>query len=125
MTPAVNFVKQKKIHHQLHEYSHEANCQAYGLEAVEKLGIEQARVFKTLVVMLESKELAVAVIPVANMLNLKAAAKGLQGKKVVMADKDKVVRSTGYVLGGVSPMAQKKKLRTTMLKKILMNFLNF
>lgn len=112
MTPAVNLIKKSNYNHQLHEYNHEANCQAYGLEAVEKLGVEQAQVYKTLVVMLDNKELAVAVIPVASKLNLKCAAKELKAKKAVMASRELVERTTGYVLGGISPIAQKKKLRT-------------
>jgi len=112
MTPAVDFVKESNIEHQLHEYSHEATGQAYGLEAAQKLNIDHSQVFKTLVVMLETKELAVAVIPVAKMLNLKNTAKGLKAKKASMANNVIVEKSTGYVLGGVSPIAQKRKLRT-------------
>jgi len=112
MTPAVDFVNASNIEHQLHEYSHEDNGQAYGLEAAQKLNVDQAQVFKTLVVMLDTKELAVAVIPVASMLNLKSTAKGFKAKKAAMANKVMVEKSTGYVLGGVSPIAQKRKLRT-------------
>jgi Cys-tRNA(Pro)/Cys-tRNA(Cys) deacylase len=112
MTPAVDFVNASNIEHQLHEYTHEDNAQAYGLEAAQKLNVDQAQVFKTLVVMLETKELAVAVIPVASMLNLKNTAKGFKAKKAAMANKVMVEKSTGYVLGGVSPIAQKRKLRT-------------
>lgn len=112
MTPAVNKLHQLKIQFTLHEYEHDENNQAYGDEAVAKLGLDASRVFKTLVVTAEGANLAVGVVPVTSLLNLKALAKVLGCKKVAMADKQAVVRSTGYVLGGVSPMGQKKPLTT-------------
>jgi Cys-tRNA(Pro)/Cys-tRNA(Cys) deacylase len=114
MTPAINLLKQAKIAHQVHEYSHDAQHESYGLEAAEKLNIDPERVFKTLVVKLDSGQLAVAILPVNNMLSMKAMAKALSTKKAEMADKNEVQRSTGYVLGGVSPLAQKKRLKTVI-----------
>lgn len=114
MTPAINLVKQHKISHSIHEYSHDPAAESYGLEAAEKLGIDAARVFKTLVVELDNKELAVAVIPVACMLSMKLVAKAFTAKKAAMADKNAVARATGYVLGGVSPLGQKKRLKTVI-----------
>jgi Cys-tRNA(Pro)/Cys-tRNA(Cys) deacylase len=76
------------------------------------MGVEPNRVFKTLVVNVDGKELAVGVVPVTSMLSLKMIAKAAQAKKAVMADKQDVQRSTGYVLGGVSPLGQKKPLKT-------------
>ncbi|MEH6637298.1 MAG: Cys-tRNA(Pro) deacylase, partial [Halioglobus sp.] len=81
-------------------------------EAAEKLGVPVARVFKTLVVSLDNKELAVGVIPVSSMLSMKLMAKAAGAKKATMAAQSEVERSTGYVLGGVSPLGQKKRLRT-------------
>jgi Cys-tRNA(Pro)/Cys-tRNA(Cys) deacylase len=78
------------------------------------MGVAEARVFKTLVVELDNKELAVGVIPVASMLSMKLMAKTVGAKKATMADKSDVERSTGYVLGGVSPLGQKKRLKTTV-----------
>ncbi len=114
MTPAINLLKKHKITHQLHEYEHEASCEAYGQEAVEKLGLDENRVFKTLVIQIDNQQLAVAVIPVPCMLSMKLVAKALAVKKAAMADKQEVLRSTGYVLGGVSPLGQKKRLRTVI-----------
>ncbi|NQZ31004.1 MAG: Cys-tRNA(Pro) deacylase [Oceanospirillaceae bacterium] len=114
MTPALNCLKKQKISHKIYKYQHEPTTQAYGLEAVEKLNIDQELVFKTLVVMLDNHELAVAIIPVAQKLSFKRIAKALGAKKSSMADKDSVVRSSGYVLGGVSPLGQKKALRTVI-----------
>jgi len=114
MTPAVNTVKKNKISHQIHEYSHDASSESYGLEAAQKMGVPVQRVFKTLVVILDNKELAVGVLPVSSKLSMKSIAKALSAKKAAMADKSAVERSTGYVLGGVSPLGQKKRLKTVM-----------
>ncbi len=114
MTPAIKLAQKHKINHSVHEYEHDANCDSYGKEAAEKLGLDEHRVFKTLVVKTADNQLAVAVIPVPNMLSMKRMAKALGAKKAVMADKNEVLRSTGYVLGGVSPLGQKKRLKTVI-----------
>jgi len=112
MTPAIIAAKKNKVSHKIHEYSHDESSQSYGLEAAEKMGVAAERIFKTLVVSLDSKELVVGVIPVSSMLSMKLIAKATGAKKAAMADKSDVERSTGYVLGGVSPLGQKKRLRT-------------
>lgn len=114
MTPAINLTKKKKITHTVHQYDHDPRHESYGLEAVEALGQDPATVFKTLLFAIngEPKNLAVAVIPVAEKLNLKLAAKAAGGKKADMADKDIAQKTTGYVLGGISPLGQKKALPT-------------
>ena len=98
--------------YEVHEYEHDRSAESYGLEACECLGVPAEQVFKTLVVQLESNELAVAIVPVNRKLALKALAKVLSAKKANMADGNDVTRSTGYVLGGVSPLGQKRALRT-------------
>ncbi len=112
MTPGIITAKKNKVPHKVHEYHHDESAESYGLEAAEKMGVPEDRVFKTLVVSLDSKELAVGVIPVSSMLSMKLIAKAVGAKKAVMADKSDVERSTGYVLGGVSPLGQKRRLRT-------------
>lgn len=112
MTPGINVVKKNKIQHTLHEYHHDPSSASYGSEAARKLGISEDRVFKTLVVLLDGQALAVGVIPVCSMLNMKLMAKATGAKKAVMAEKAAVERATGYVLGGVSPLGQKKRLPT-------------
>ncbi len=112
MTPGINVAKQAGIHHVVHEYQHDPAAQSYGLEAAEKLGLVPDRVFKTLVASLDGKSLAVAVIPVAAQLNMKKLARAAGAKKAAMADPAEVERVTGYVLGGVSPLGQKKRLLT-------------
>ncbi len=112
MTPAINAAKKAKITYTVHEYDHDPSSDSYGIEAAEKLGISKERMFKTLIVKYGSKELAVAVVPVSTMLNMKLFAKAIGAKKASMADAADVERSTGYVLGGVSPLGQKKRLKT-------------
>lgn len=111
MTPAINAAKKAGITFVVREYDHDPSCTAYGQEAAEKLGVDPRQVFKTLVADLGG-ELVVAVIPVESMLGLKQLAKAAGAKKAAMADSVLVERATGYVLGGVSPLGQKKRLRT-------------
>lgn len=112
MTPAVNLAKKLKLDYQIHEYEHDPSAESYGLEAADKLGVDPAYVFKTLVVATDADKLAVAILPVSDTLNFKKMAKALGCKKVHMADPKLVERTTGYVLGGVSPLGQKKRLAT-------------
>lgn len=114
MTPAINAAKKKKIPYKVHQYSHDPAHESYGREAAEKLGVAAERVYKTLVVQLDDGKLAVAVIPVSSMLGMKHIAKAAGAKKAAMADRDVVERTTGYVLGGVSPLGQKKRLLTVI-----------
>jgi Cys-tRNA(Pro)/Cys-tRNA(Cys) deacylase len=112
MTPGINAARKAAVRHTIHEYDHDPASESYGTEAAEKTGVDPARVFKTLVVAIDGKELVVAIVPVTTMLNMKLIARAAQGKKAAMADKQAVERTTGYVLGGVSPLGQKKKLKT-------------
>jgi len=112
MTPAINVAKTKNIFYHIHAYIHDTTSESYGDEAAQKLGISNERVFKTLVVSIDNKALIVAIIPVSAMLSMKLIAKAYGGKKATLAFKADVERSTGYLLGGVSPMGQKKVLTT-------------
>lgn len=112
MTPAINIVKKLGISHVVHQYAHDQNHKSYGIEAAEKLGLPPEQIFKTLVIMIDKSQLIVAVIPVEEQLSMKLLAKAAGAKKAAMADKNDVQKSTGYILGGVSPIGQKKKLLT-------------
>ena len=112
MTPAIDLLKKAKAEHKVHSYHHDPKAPSYGLEAAEKLNLDPARVFKTLLAATEKGELLVAVVPVAGTLDLKALAQAAGVKKVEMADPGQAQRSTGYLVGGISPLGQKKRLRT-------------
>lgn len=114
MTPAVRLAKKAKIAFDILEYNHDPHCAAYGEEAANTLGLEPAQVFKTLLVAIDKAHapIAVALVPVDHQLNLKAVAKCLRQKKLQMADADLAQKSSGYLVGGISPLAQKKQLPT-------------
>jgi len=112
MTPGILAAKKAGLPFTVHESDHDPSAPSFGMEAAEKLGVPPERVFKTLVVRLDGREPAVAVVPVNSMLSMKAVAKAAGAKKAEMAPQAVVERSTGYVLGGVSPLGQKKRLRT-------------
>ena len=112
MTPALDLLKKVRAEYRVHSYEHDPKAASYGLEAAEKLGLEPARVFKTLLASTEKGELLVAVVPAVGTLDLKALAHAAGAKKTEMADPAAAQRSTGYLLGGISPLGQKKRLRT-------------
>ena len=109
MTPAVLGAKRAGIDFTLHEYQHDPGTASYGLEAAEKLGLDPAQVFKTLVARVDG-QLTVALVPVARTLDLKALAAAVGGKRAAMAELTDAERATGYVAGGISPLGQKKRL---------------
>ncbi|SHL65345.1 Cys-tRNA(Pro) deacylase [Phytopseudomonas punonensis] len=112
MTPALNLLKKVRAEHRIHSYEHDPKAASYGLEAAQKLDLEPAQVFKTLLAVSEKGELLVAVVPVIGTLDLKALAHAAGVKKVDMAPVDAAQRATGYLVGGISPLGQKKRLRT-------------
>jgi len=112
MTPALDLLKKARAEHRVHSYEHDPKATSYGLEASEKLGLNPEQVFKTLLASSEKGELLVAVVPVAGTLDLKGLAHAAGVKKCEMADPAAAQRSTGYLLGGISPLGQKKRLRT-------------
>ena len=116
MTPAINCAKKAGITFNVHEYQHDPAAESYGEEAAEALGLDPSLVFKTLLVSLTGHKstLAVAVLPVTHMLSLKAIAKALGAKKAEMADPKLAERTTGYIVGGISPIGQKKALPTVI-----------
>ena len=101
----------------LHEYAHDARAQArgqsYGLEAASALGLDPARVFKTLVASVDGR-LVVAIVPVTGELSLKALARAVGGSRAAMADRGDAERATGYVAGGISPIGQRRRLPTVL-----------
>lgn len=112
MTPAIVLLSKQKIKFKIHQYQHDPGCSSYGLEAAQKMDVKAEQVFKTLVVNIDNNSLLVCILPVTEKLSMKQVAKVCSVKKALMADKEAVLRSTGYVLGGVSPLGQKKRLKT-------------
>ena len=112
MTPAIALLKQQRIKHEVLTYEHDANASSFGEEAAEKLGVAAEKIFKTLLVITDKKELFVGIVPVLQQLDLKKIAQAANVKKVEMAKPDIAQRTTGYLVGGISPLGQKKKLPT-------------
>lgn len=112
MTPCTKLLKKTKTTYTLHQYEHNSSCNSYGEEAAQKLGITYEKIFKTLVVVSDKNEFIVGIVPVSTKLSMKSVAKAVGAKKVAMADAHDVEKTTGYILGGVSPLGQKKQLKT-------------
>ncbi|MEV0285069.1 Cys-tRNA(Pro) deacylase [Kribbella sp. NPDC050820] len=112
-TPATVALTKAKVEFTAHTYDHDPAAKSFGLEAAEALGLAPEQVFKTLLVEVDGK-LTVGVVPVDRQLDLKAIAAAAGGKKAVMADPAAAERTTGYVVGGISPIGQKRPLPTVI-----------
>ena len=112
-TPAFAQLVREGVTFAERSYEHDPRAASYGLEAAEALGVEPGRVFKTLFADVDG-ELCVGIVPVDSSLDLKALASALGGKKAAMADPARAERATGYVVGGISPLGQKKAHRTVL-----------
>lgn len=110
-TPAVRAAEAAGIRLRLLEYDYDPDADSIGLQAAAAMGLEPRRVFKTLVCVLDGAELVCAVIPSDARLALKALATAAGAKRAEMADPVKAERSTGFVVGGISPFGQKRRLR--------------
>jgi Cys-tRNA(Pro)/Cys-tRNA(Cys) deacylase len=116
-TPATLALTQAGVSFTLHPYEHHDDTTSYGEEAAAALGIDRADIFKTLIAEVATArgpELVVAVVPVAGRLDLKSLAAALGAKRAAMADPAEASRSSGYVLGGISPLGQRTRLRTVL-----------
>lgn len=112
-TPATVALSAAAVPHTLHPYHHDPRVASFGLEAAEALGVPPEQVFKTLLANADG-ELTVAVVPVSGQLDLKALARALGASKAQMADGAAAQRATGYVLGGISPLGQRRAHRTVV-----------
>jgi Cys-tRNA(Pro)/Cys-tRNA(Cys) deacylase len=108
-TPATTVLGNVGVPYALHSYKHDPDAGEYGIEAAQELGVDPKRVFKTLVAQVDG-DLVVAVVPVSGMLDLKALAATVGGKKAAMADSADAERVTGYKVGGISPLGQRTAL---------------
>lgn len=107
-------LEQRKIPHKVIAYDHDPDAESFGGEAAEVLGLDPSGVFKTLVAELDELGLTVVVLPVSRKLDLKALARAVGTKKAKLADTADAERATGYVVGGISPLGQKKRLPTVI-----------
>lgn len=123
-TPAVTLLTRLAIPFTAHHYDHDPGVASFGREAAEELGVDPARVFKTLVVDLSAgggRGLGVTVLPVEGRLDLKAAGAAFGVKKVALADSAAAERSSGYVVGGISPLGQRTVLPTVLEETALLH----
>jgi Cys-tRNA(Pro)/Cys-tRNA(Cys) deacylase len=118
-TRAVDTARRAGVLHTVHEYAHDARAslreggRGYALEAVEALGIEAGRVFKSIVVSVDGR-LCMAVVPADGDVDLKAVADALGGRRAVIAQPGEAEKATGYVLGGISPLGTRRQLPTVV-----------
>lgn len=112
-TPATLALRGAGISFTLHHYEHDPRAASYGLEAAALLGVDPARVLKTLVASADG-ELVVGVVPVDQQLDLKALARAVGASRAVLAEPVVAERATGYVVGGISPVAQRRRHRTVV-----------
>ncbi len=112
MTPAIKAAEKAKIVFTIHQYRHDPSAKSFGEEAAQALGLHRERVFKTLITSADGDRgrLVVAVIPVHKYLDLRALASVVDAKRIAMADEADAERTTGYVVGGISPLGQRKRL---------------
>jgi Cys-tRNA(Pro)/Cys-tRNA(Cys) deacylase len=112
-TPAIAALVEAGVDHRVHQYTHDPTATSYGREAADEMGVDPGRVFKTLVATVAGT-LVVGVVPVAATLDLKALAAALGAKRATLADPAEAERSSGYVLGAISPLGQKRRLTTVV-----------
>jgi Cys-tRNA(Pro)/Cys-tRNA(Cys) deacylase len=117
-TPATVALSAAGIAHTVHAYPHDPRAASYGLEAAEALGLDPGRVCKTLMASVDGK-LTVAIVPVEGQLDLKALARAVGGSRAVMADAAVAERATGYVVGGISPIGQRRAHPTVLDERAL------
>ncbi|WP_018155801.1 Cys-tRNA(Pro) deacylase [Demetria terragena] len=112
-SPATQALARAEIHYTERRYDHDPAVTDYGAEAARKLDVDPARIFKTLLVD-DGSDLAVAVVPVTRFLDVKAMAVTLGVKRVAMATPDDAEKATGYIVGAISPIGQRRRLRTVI-----------
>lgn len=113
MTPATRALDAAGVPFTVHEFEHRPGARDYGREAADALGVEHDQVFKTLVVVADGS-LAVAIVPVSCQLSLKAVAAALGAKRAELCEPERAERATGYVVGGISPVGQRRRLATVI-----------
>ena len=113
-TPAIVAAERAGIAFQVLEYTHDPGAESYGLEAAAALGVAPEAVFKTLIAAVDGTKLAVAIVPANTRLNPKQFAIAAGGKRADLANPADAERATGYVIGGISPLGQRRRLPTVL-----------
>ncbi len=108
-TQATVVLDRNHVDYTLHSYHHDARAESFGAEAASQLGVDPARLFKTLIVTVDGG-LVCGIVPVAGSLDLKAVAAAVGGKKAAMAAPAAAQRATGYVIGGISPLGHRNRI---------------
>ncbi len=119
-TPATVALTVAGVRFTMHTYEHDPATPSYGVEAAEVLGLPHEQVFKTLLADVDG-HLVVGIVPVTGKLDLKALADAVGGKKAVMVDPTVAERTTGYIVGGISPIGQKRSLMTVLDETALLH----
>jgi Cys-tRNA(Pro)/Cys-tRNA(Cys) deacylase len=115
VTPAIALLEREGVAFVAHEYDRGDEMRDFGREAAEALGLAYDQVFKTLLVDVDGqRDPVVAVVPVSCMVSMKLVAAAVGAKKAAMCDPADAERITGYVIGGISPLGQRKTLRTVL-----------
>lgn len=114
MTPGVDSVRAANISFELASYEHDPRTTAYGIEASDALDVAPARVFKTLIAKLDDGRLVTVVLPVDRQLDLKVLANTFDTRRASIASVEEAERVTGYVVGGISPLGQRRRLATVI-----------
>lgn len=112
-TPALTELTRRGIGFVTHTYEHDPAAESYGREAAEALGVDPARVYKTLLATVDDRQV-VAMVPVLATLDLKALARAIGGRRATMTPPEQAERVTGYVVGGISPIGQRRRHRTVL-----------
>lgn len=119
-TPATAALTAAGIGFSVHEYEHDARERQFGAEAARELGLDADCVLKTLMTVVDD-QLAVAIVPVSGSLDLKALAGALGGRRAEMAAPDVAQRATGYIVGGISPIGQRRRLPTVIDETVILH----
>src|SRR5262245_4389187 len=109
-TPAVAALESARVSYALHTYDVDPNQEDYGVAVAHALGVDPARVYKSLVAKIDGADLVCAVIPVERRLDQKALARAVGGRQATLAERAEAERRTGYVRGGISPLGQRQPL---------------
>lgn len=121
MTPAIALLEREGVRHTVHEYDRGDELRDFGREAAAALDLPEDQVFKTLLISVEGgRDPVVVVVPVGCTVSMKLASAAVGAKKAAMCDPVVAERTTGYVVGGISPLGQRKRLRTVLDESVVL-----